>query len=34
MELRVETDRWIGMKQEDRICTQSCLREVEDVVVW
>ena len=30
-ELRVETDRWIGLKREDRICGQYGLREVENV---
>ena len=31
MELRVETGRWVGMKQEERICAQRCSAEVEDV---
>ena len=30
-ELRLETGRWIGSRREDRICTQCCLGEVEDV---
>ena len=30
-ELRVETDRWIGLKTEDRICGQHGLRDVENV---
>ena len=30
-ELRVETGRWIGLKEEDRICGQCGLREVENV---
>ena len=30
-ELRVETDRWVGMKHKDRICAQCSSGEVEDV---
>ena len=30
-ELKVEAGRWIGLKREDRICSQCGLTEVENV---
>ena len=27
----LETGRWVGLKQEERICAQCCSAEVEDV---
>ena len=31
VELRIETGRWVGMKQKERICAQCSTGEVEDV---
>ena len=31
VELRIESDRWVGLAREDRICTQCDSGEMEDV---